>query len=225
MLKNGLKWRYDKYPEAVRRFCLRVYFHSPAAYRELRHFFNNHLPTIRTMQKWLQCIDASPGITQPALDVIAEKALLYQNKGEQLQICLLSDEVSIRKQCLWNDRKVSFQGFSEISTSAEQRRQKTSNQNKVPLVKDALVFMAVGDDFRITVAYQLLCGMDALDRTALTKEVIRCIDRTGAKVISLTSDGLIANVTVARLLGANQNNSNGIKLIFPDQIIQTRKYT
>lgn len=189
---------------AVRRFCLRVKFHSAAAYRELRKFFDNRLPAIRTMQKWLQCIDASPGITKPALDVIKEKVTLYQSQGKELTICISSDEASIRKHSRWNDKTVSFEGFSETSTDQSKKKNgKQNDKSKVPLVKDALVFMAVGDDFRITVGYQLLCGMNAVDRAAFTLEVIESVEKTGAKVISLTSDGLAANLAVAKLLGAD----------------------
>lgn len=90
-----------------------------------------------------------------------------------------------------------IQGFGEPTAKQEK------DSDKLPLIKDALVFMAVGDDFRIAVAYELLCGMKAVDRAILTKEVIRRIDLTGAKVISLTSDGLPANISVAKKLGAD----------------------
>lgn len=186
-----------KYPQGLRKFCLRMHFHSSSAYREMRQFFSNRLPTIRTMRRWLMCIDASPGITEPALEAISEKVAMYRDQGKKLQICLLSDEISIRKNVLWNETKKSFEGFSE-ATSQNQKK-----SDKVPLIKDALVFMAVGDDFRITVAYQFLCGMSAVDRALFTEEVIRHVDLTGAKIISLTSDGLAANVAVARQLGAN----------------------
>lgn len=97
---------------------------------------------------------------------------------------------------MWNESNKSFEGFGEPTA-------KSKKEEKLPLVKDALVLMAVGDDFRIPVAYEFLCGMNAVDRAVLTKEVIRLIDLTGAKVISLTSDGLAANISVARKLGAD----------------------
>lgn len=119
--------------------------------------------------------------------------------------------MSVRKQVLWNDKTMTYEGFSDAgdapdctvgsaNTSGNNRRQR--KKSKVPIVKDVLVFMVVGHDFRITVAYQFLNGMDAIDRATLTKEVISRVDQTGAKVISLTGDGLHANMTVAKLLGA-----------------------
>lgn len=200
-LINGLGSKRTKYSAAVRQFCLRMQFHSSSAYKELRKFFSNHLPTIRTLQRWLHVIDASHGITQIALDTITEKARLYRAEGKQLHLCMVSDEMSLRKQATWNEQTRSFAGFSEEISSTKRNRK--NDNNKLPVAKDALVFMVVGPNFRLTVGYLLLCGLDAIDRAVFTKEVIRSVDATGAKVISLTSDGLLANVTVARRLGAN----------------------
>lgn len=214
MLIHGLKNKKLKYSAAVRKFCFRILFYSRRAYEQLRHFFKNHLPTVRTLKRWLRVVDASPGITQHALDAIAEKVKLYKQQGKQLHLCLISDEMSMHKQASWHDKAMSFVGFTELlSLSALNRQNENENKNEnLPLAKDALVFMAVGPDFRITVAYWLLCGLDAVDRALLTKEVIISIENVGAKLISLTSDGLAANLSVARLLGAD---IEGHKPYFP----------
>lgn len=181
-------------------------FFSSSAYRELRKFFNNNLPTIRTIQRWFISVDAAPGITQDALNAISEKAALHKAKSEQLYVCLISDDMSIRQQVLFNEKNKSFEGFSENSGSSRNRRRHNEQNDKVPMLKEASVFMAVGPDFRITVAYQLLNGQDAIDRAAFTREIIRRIDLVGAKVITLTGDGLYLNMAVARLLGADFQN-------------------
>lgn len=220
MLINGPKGKFQKYSEAVRKFSFRIQFHSTGAYRELRKFFNNRLPTIRCLQKWLRSVDSKPGITQAALDIIAEKAKLYKQEGKQLCVCLMDDETGINGQPSWNEETMKFVGFDETIKSKGPRKRNSSNEEntKTPLVKNALVYMVCGDDFRIAVAYKFLVSMDAVDRAAFTLEVIRAIDKTGAKVISLTSDGLAANLSVARLLGADLKNNkpyfmrpNGLK--------------
>lgn len=185
-------------------------FYSSSAYRELRKFFGNNLPTTGTLKKWMRVVDNSPGITQISLDMISEKAALYKAEGKQLQISLISDEIGIRKQPLWNQSNLHYDGFDENANSVNQKKRQKSAQNdgaKTPLAKDALVFMAVGDDFRVTVAYQFLNGLDTIDRALLTREVISSVDNTGAKVVSLTSDGLAANLAVAKQLGADFENN------------------
>lgn len=172
-------------------------YHSTAAYNELRKFFGNRLPCTRTLQKWLRCVEVGPGISEIALGALAEKAKTYKDEGKQLHVCLISDEMGIRKQVTWNAEKESFDGFAtELSSKSRQK-------SKLPLAKDALVFMAVGPNFKVAVAYFLLSGLDAVERAALTQEVIKSVDATGAKSISLTSDGLSANIAVAKLLGAD----------------------
>lgn len=80
-------------------------FHSRSAYNELRHFFSNHLPAQRTIQRWLRCVDGSPGITSMALDSITQKVKEYKDKNKQLSICLIHDEVAIKRQAYWNEEK------------------------------------------------------------------------------------------------------------------------
>lgn len=182
----------------VRKFCLRMQFHSSSAYNELRKFFNNNLPSLRTIQRWLRTSDTSPGITSMAVDIISEKVKSYKDQGKQLDLCLISDEMSIRKQVHFNPVNKSFYGFVSKFNS-----ENSENNNELAIAKDALVFMAVGPDFRIAVAYFLLNGLQGIDRAALTREVIKNVQKTGARIISLTSDGLPANFMVADLLGAD----------------------
>lgn len=184
-----------KYSPEIRQFCLRIHFHSPAAYNELRKFFEYRLPTCGTLRRYFRCVDASPGITQPALDEIAEKAKEYMERGERLKLCLISDDMAMRKRPPWNVECKTWGGFPTETNS--------KSKKELPVAKEALVFMAVAPNFRMPVAYFLIDGLQAVDRAVLTREVIAAVDSTGAKVVSLTGDGLSANVTVAKILGAD----------------------
>lgn len=189
-----------KYSPAVRKFCLRLQFHSTSAYNELRKFFGKNLPDCRTIQRWLRTADASPGITSLALDIIAQKVQSYKEQGKQLCLCLISDEMAMRRQINYNPSNKEFSGFVTHFNS------RNDNDNtKLAVAKDVLVFMVVGTDFRLAVAYFLLNGLQSVDRAAITREVVKSVYATGAKIISLTSDGLRANVIVAELLGADFN--------------------
>lgn len=186
-----------KFPPSVRDFCLRIQFHSTSAYNELRKFFNNCLPTIRTLQRWLRCVEVTPGISDIALGALAEKVKSYKDEGKELHVCLMSDEMGIRKQVTWNTEKETFDGFAtSINT-------KSKVNSKLPLAKDAWVFMVVGPNFKLAVAYFLVNGLESIDRAVITREVIRSIAATGARVVSLTGDGINTNVVVAKLLGAD----------------------
>lgn len=199
-----------KISPVVRNFCLRLQFHSNRAYQELRAFFDNALPTSNTLRRWLRCVDAKPGITEMALDAISEKAKAYKNEGKKLHVCLMSDEMSTMKHLSWFRAKKLFSGFCSNTNSTTNRNAESMGQDdikKMPISKDALVFMAVGPDFKIPVAYFLLTGLNAVDRAALTLEVVKSIDERGAKVTSFTSDGLNANLATAKELGADFKNN------------------
>lgn len=203
---NGVQHeRGKKYPENIRKFALRQQFYSEAAYKSLRNFFNNNLPSRRTMQMWLTSIDGDPGISESALDILREKSESYQAKnGHQMCLAIISDEMSIRKSVHFDANKQEFSGFSTVVNSSNQF---IDNQNEedmqAKLAKEALVLLGVGPDFKLPITYHLLNGLDAVDRAALTLETIRRVEETGIRVISHTSDGLQANISMALLLGAD----------------------
>lgn len=142
MLVHGLSNKKSGYSPVIRKFCFRMQFYSTAGYNALRKFFSNHLPTVRTLQRWLRVVDASPGITQIALDAIAEKARAYKNENKVLLVSLVCDEMSVRKHASYNEHKLIFDGLpTMVNSNQSARRQKKNDSNKVPLAKDALVFI------------------------------------------------------------------------------------
>lgn len=172
----------------------------------MRLFFNKHLPSTRTLRYWYTSVDGSPGINLSSLDILHEKAALHQEeKHYPLHVALMTDEMSIRKDLSWCSEKNSFIGFSTMSSSPQYIQKNRSQQSGMQpdLAKNAVVFMVVGFDFKIPVAYHLVAGIESADRAELTREVIKSVEAIGVIVMSLTSDGLYANLNVAGLLGAN----------------------
>lgn len=198
-LVNGIK-KSKKYPENVRKFCMRQQYYSMAAYKSLRLFFNNNIPAKRTLQMWYASVDGSPGICESSLAIIHEKAESYLAENHhRLHLTLIWDEMSIRKQLCWCAEKQTFIGFSTVNNISDNSSNEDSSQSK--LAKDALVFLVVGSDFKIPVAYELLNGLESINRAAIILQVIKCIEKAGAVVISLTGDGLAANLTTYETLG------------------------
>lgn len=193
-------FRGKQYPENIRRFCLRQCYHSPAAYQSLRLFFKKNLPSKRTLQMWYTSIDGEPGISSSALEIIREKAKSYQaEKNHALHVALISDEMAIKKQICYSTEKQSFVGFSSITNSSVHFG---DQENVLNIAKDALVFLIVGPDFKLPVGYQLLNGLESIDRAALTIEFIKRIEEAGVIVMSFTCDGCRSNVATIEFLGA-----------------------
>lgn len=173
-----------------------------AAYHSLRLFFNENLPAKRTLQMWYGSVDGSPGITESAMDILREKAQSYLTKNDhRLHLTLMWDEMSIRKQLCWCNETKSFIGFSTVMNSTVNDEDEDFSQPK--LAKDALVCMVVGPDFKVPVAYELLNGLESINRSALILNVVKCVEETGVVIVSLTGDGLAANITAYESLGVN----------------------
>lgn len=178
-------------------------YHSKAAYISLRTFFDNHLPAIRTLQMWFSSIDGAPGISQSALDIIREKSGSYlAEEGHEIHLTLIYDDMSIRKGLFFSNERQEWVGqCTYINTS----NRSINDGKRKTFAKEALFYMIVGPDFKLPIAYELCAGLEGIDRAALTLRVIAAIESCGARVISLTGDGLSANLTAAEKLGAKFN--------------------
>lgn len=173
-----------------------------AAYHSLRLFFNKNLPSKRSLQMWYSHVDGSPGISKSSMNILHEKSQEYfTNNSHRLHVSLIWDEISIRKELCWCNSTKSFIGFCTVMNSTENDKGEDSAEPK--LAKDALVWMVVGPDFKLPVAYELLNGLETYDRAALMLNVIKCVEQTGVVIVSITGDGLPANVTAYESLGVN----------------------
>lgn len=207
------------YHEHVRGFCLTLHFYSPRAYGYVRSKFNNNLPCISTIRNWYSSLNASPGFTMEAFESLKKKVDELNdgtNEGEgkkKLTCCLMSDETSIRRHIQFNPATKKFDGFIDTGRPAP-------DQNTI--AKDSLVFMVSGvtDDFKIPVGYFFVSGLNADERAALTNEAIIRLNEVGVEIVSLTLDGLPANLKMCKNLGANFEEE---KAYFPDPVHPSRK--
>lgn len=219
-LVNGIRTTYS---ENIRQFCMRQQYYSTAAYKSLRKFFNGNLPTVRSLQMWYMSIDASPGITQSALDVLEQKAQSYQAEhNHPLHLAMMCDEMGIKKELCYCSETERFIGFDTLTNSpSPQNRNSREDLSQLNLANNALVYLVVGPDFKIPIAYELVSGLAGEQRAALTLQIIKSVEETGAKVFSLTSDGLAANITCAEELGVkfHEGKSYFMSPSYPDQKI------
>lgn len=189
-----------KYSENLRQFSIALSYYSPRAYRYVRSVFHNNLPEQHTIQLWVKSINGEPGITTEALTILSAKAKEYQANGKQLLLSMISDEMHIAKKIGYDAKTKKFSGFVSCSNNNNEQ------QEKLDVATNALVFMVAGEDFKLTVGYFLLSGLNAENRAALTQLAIQHVNETGARVISLTGDGLRANIAMTEILGADFEN-------------------
>lgn len=186
------------YPEEVRSFCLTLHYYSPLAYNYVRTKFLNHLPAICTMRKWYASINSAPGFTTEAFEALKLKADGYNEDGKQLYVNVIFDEMAIRQHSQWNPNRKKFDGFIDMGRQA-------TEEHSLALAKDALVFLVSGvnEDFKIPVSYFLTNGLIAEERAALLNEILIRLADIGTVVVSITFDGLSANLAMCKIMGAN----------------------
>lgn len=209
----------QKYSENIRQFSIALAFYSPRAYKYVRSVFQNHLPALHTIQAWLKSVNGSPGITSEAIAILEAKVKQCESEGKQLLLSMMSDEMHIKKKVGYNEENKEFTGF--VSCNDNNKNNNVEYGVPLPVATNALVYMVVGDGFKLTIGYFLLSGLNAQSRAALTQLTIESVEKSGARVVSLTGDGLIANVSMVKELGADFKNDKPYfsSPIYPDQNI------
>lgn len=186
------------YSEEVRAFCLTLAYYSPRAYNYVREKFLKRLPAKSTMRAWLASINSAPGILAEALNALKLKADEYKKDGKQLYVNLIFDEMFIRQHAQWNPNRMKFDGFIDMG------RPSTKDESR-SLAKEALVFLVSGadGDFKIPVAYFLTNGLIAEEKAAILNEILIRLADIGIVVVAVIFDGLPANLSMCKLLGAD----------------------
>lgn len=178
------------------------------------------MPSISTIRKWYSVIDGKPGFSAEAFTALKLKSIEANTNGEQILGCIMFDEVAIRKQVEFDEHNNRSTGQVNFGTNVDQ-------SGEIEYAKDALVYMVTGVNmsFKIAVAYFLISGLTAVEKAAITQEVILLVSKTGVKVVGLVFDGLALNFAMVRTMGANVyedqlyiNNPHSDEkiLIFPD---------
>lgn len=186
-----------KFSAELKAFALTLHFYSPRAYDYVRETFESCLPHPRTISRWYSHIDGKPGFTSESLKYLK----MIAEKSSYTLICgLMIDEMSIRKHVDWDG--TNFHGFINLGYE--------TNDDSMPLAKDALVFMvvAMNQSWKLPVGYFLIDSLTSEQRANLVIQALELIQNTGIKVVSLTCDGLASNLTMFRLLGCNFQAEN-----------------
>lgn len=190
----------EKYPEAVRSFCLSLHYLGPKSYRFVRSKFLNHLPHESTILKWYQNsdLDRSQGIGENALKILRERAEKREKDGKCPLICsLIFDEMMIKKHIEWCPSSQSYVGLTYNAADTQ--------YDELPMAKEAIVFMisGVNEFFELPVAFYFIISLTAAERTNLVMKLITEITHCNVIISNLCFDGLTANATMCEMLGCS----------------------
>ena len=194
----------SKYSPELRSFALTLHFYSPRANSYVRKVFDTCLPHPRTISKWYQKCEDSPGFTKSAFDALK---LRTEASGDRKTVCaLLMDEMSIRKHVEFDGR--TYHGYIDMRTEL--------NEDSLPVAKDALVFMVVDlkSTWKLPVGYFLIDGLGGEERKNLVLACIEKLDAVGVYVASLTHDGCSLMLFMLQSLGIDWSDPRNVKSYF-----------
>lgn len=199
----------NHYPPELRSFALTLNFYSAKAYSYVRKTFYNALPHPRTIQKWYESVDCSPGFSKEALVALQNKVKEAKQIGRHVVCSLMLDEMAIRKKIEWTGHK--FSGYVDFGADIA--------NDSTPEAKEALVIMVncVNGRWKIPIAYFFIDGLGGREKANIVKRCLEFIHESGIEIISLTFDGAASNISMANFLGANVSVEN-MKTWFPHPI-------
>ena len=87
----------------IKQFAISLHFYSPKAYQFVRKSL--HLPNPANIRSWAMSIDCEPGFLQQVID-----HLQLNMKDDKKDCVLLVDEMSIKKEVLWDAKLKKFTG-------------------------------------------------------------------------------------------------------------------
>lgn len=179
-----------QYSPELRKFALTLNFLSPKAYDHIRNQFNTCLPHRRTISKWYECVEGSPGFTKEAFEALTRLQLSSLHKP----VCsLMIDEMSIRKFVEWDGKQ--YHGYVDFGANLDgDYEQEATN---------VLVFMlvCVNGGWKLPLGYFLVVSLNAEQKKQLILTCIDLIEATNTKVVSLTFDGASSNLAMYKLFG------------------------
>lgn len=199
-----------QYSNELRSFAVTLHYYSPRAYQFVREAFSNRLPHPQSVIRWYRSVDGDPGITSEAMTALQIKVLEARSNNERLLVCLMMDEVAIRRQIEWNHFTKRFEGSVQYAGFLPEE------PDELPIAKEALVFMVTGikTSFKIPVAYFLSDSLDTEHKARLVETVLRSLHDIGVTVIAFTFDGLNTNLSTANALGASLKYDHNFKTNF-----------
>lgn len=177
------------------------------------------MPHRRTIQSWYANSDikGDPGIQEKTVDRLKKIAEEYEAKYEKKMMCsLVFDEMNIRQQIKWSLHQLNYIGYANFAGDDE---------NTVAKQVIAFVLNGIEVNFEFPFAYFFIDSINAIQRHKLLSDVIKTVTRCGVKITNITFDGLIANIAMCELLGANLNVfSNKFQTFFHNPLNNEKIY-
>lgn len=141
--------------------------------------------------RWLQTVDASPGLNTALLDMLQRQKLKDPDRFGQ--VCLMLDGMSIRKQVQYEAHTQTMRGFVDLGMGIDESS----------MAREALVFMVVGlkGHWKLPIAFYFINTISPATQKILLLHALEALHERGIKVVCITMDGHISNMSMCTMLG------------------------
>ena len=131
-------------------------------FRYVREIFDNCLPSESTLTTWCSKVDGTPGLSQQALHRLQQMAGQKQNLGQELDVCLMFDEMAIQSCMQFVGKKIY--GGEDLGDRMEYK------SDQFELAKDSLVFMVTPlcGSWKLPIGYFLTARLNATGNIIIT---------------------------------------------------------
>jgi len=119
-----------------------------------------------------------------------------KSKGKKLICGLIIDEMHIKESVTFKGDRLM--GYVNYGTG-------TDGCDGLPKATQALVFMlvAINSNWKVPVGYFLINGIGSMEKGNLVNTCIELVHKIGVQVKTLTFDGTVSNISMAKYLGAD----------------------
>lgn len=164
--KNQTNSTGSRYSEEIKKLAISLHFYSPKAYNFVRKSLHR------------KSIDCEPGFLSNVIEHL-QKTLEDENKD----CIILIDEMTIKKEVLWDAKNKKFAGNTDYGPILAEEQD--------TIAHNALVVMAVGlqKPWSYPIAYFLVNHMDSKMQAQILKESINLLTNAGLDVHAITFDG------------------------------------
>lgn len=230
LIKRRNVCQTEPYSQELREFSFKVNYASPRAYSVTRKLLPGILPHPNSFNYWTHHVKIAPGttISSKLMSVCKQKfdidppfsgilplavqdiQLKCSNTDKKMYYSLAFDEMSIREQVIFNGEKmigkVDYGGLV----------QEPENQ----MAKSALFCLVteINGSKSFPLMYLLTNGVKADVLATAMKACISTVNNSNGTVLSISFDGLPANLSAVKKLGACLDPDKGInpQIEFPD---------
>jgi DNA transposase THAP9 len=150
------------------------------------------------VRSWLSRYDSHPGLTQQSFDTVAKKVKEESTSWSYKYCCVHIDEMEIKKHLDYDRNSGKVYGFTDIGSGP-------LDDPSHPQATKVLAVVAVGlaGYWKLPLAYYLTDGTNATLQSTIIKDIISKLYECGCFCVSITFDGLAANLKTVELLGGS----------------------